>query len=463
MLIDRSFQSLSYHSIIHKLINMTNSTTSKSSSQHVRHKSKRSTASTITKPSKGPQAFSIHYNELYKQRWQTTLLPTLLHNNRYCALINKYSGNEQIQHTIEQFNKLYNNQQLIDINKHNILHNNDNIQCIALQSNMTIDNIKQQQSSTQQQRFPEPHTLITKNNLQQLLPYYPLDFASILCVDLLFSNSTIDNNTRVLDICSAPGGKALVLSQLLYDQLNNPNITGTTVLHLNELSQSRRQRLHNVLKSYIIGNNTIINDKIRISSLDATHHIFPHKQYTHILVDAPCSSTRHVLHDDKELQTWNIKTIKTNAQRQIGILLTALKSLKPNTGRLLYSTCSIDIAENDNVIEIVLKRTRNQYKLNICTGSNSIQQSYHIDSKYGELTKYGVIILPDQYNIINDNNDINNDNNCTTQLHNWGPIYMCLIEHNGDIVDSRSDYSNSDSDNNSSGYDSDQQVPQLIQ
>ena len=74
-----------------------------------------------------------------------------------------------------------------------------------------------------------------------------------------------------------------------------------------------------------------------------------------VLVDAPCSSERHLLHDPQEMATWTPKRTKQNAKRQLDILLQAIFAARPG-GRLLYSTCSISPVENDDVVEKLLKK-----------------------------------------------------------------------------------------------------------
>jgi hypothetical protein len=76
-------------------------------------------------------------------------------------------------------------------------------------------------------------------------------------------------------------------------------------------------------------------------------------EYDCVLVDAPCGSERHIIHDNA-MATWNIPYTKMQAKRQYGLLLAAIKSLKVG-GRCVYSTCSLSPFENDGVVQQVVK------------------------------------------------------------------------------------------------------------
>ena len=82
---------------------------------------------------------------------------------------------------------------------------------------------------------------------------------------------------------------------------------------------------------------------------------FSPKGYDRILVDAPCSSDRHLL-KQRALATWSTRTCKENAERQIMLLTHAEKLLRPG-GVMVYSTCALNSMENDEVVEKFLRKT----------------------------------------------------------------------------------------------------------
>ena len=79
------------------------------------------------------------------------------------------------------------------------------------------------------------------------------------------------------------------------------------------------------------------------------------EQFDKIVVDAPCSGTG-TLGRAPDLK-WRIDEQSFNqyAKKQLEILEMALPYLKPD-GRLFYITCSIDSAENEDVMQAFLRR-----------------------------------------------------------------------------------------------------------
>ncbi|HTX71337.1 MAG TPA: 16S rRNA methyltransferase, partial [Rectinemataceae bacterium] len=71
--------------------------------------------------------------------------------------------------------------------------------------------------------------------------------------------------------------------------------------------------------------------------------------YDAILLDAPCSSERHVLADARALEEWSPARSRNLAARQWALLSSAFLMLKPG-GCLVYSTCSLAPQENQGVV-----------------------------------------------------------------------------------------------------------------
>jgi len=212
-------------------------------------------------------------------------------------------------------------------------------------------------SATPSTRFQPPTPLDPST---PLLPYYLLDAASVLAVDAL----EVGPFHSVLDLCAAPGGKSVCIAQRLR---LTPNDDGSSThasaalgsLHSNEPQQSRRQRLHAVLSEYIPQSIRRNRTRIDVSAWDATHVSLPASRYDRVLVDAPCSSDRHVLSSAAELGQWSTKRVKSNHERQVALLLNALKVTKPG-GITVYATCSLSRLENDGVIDSVRERLQRQ-------------------------------------------------------------------------------------------------------
>jgi len=170
-------------------------------------------------------------------------------------------------------------------------------------------------------------------------PYY-LDRASIYAAQAL---PPLDTG-NCLDMCAAPGGKTLVLASHIGQEIQ---------IQANELSRARRARLLTVLDEHLPAD---MRTRIEVTGYDAaTLPRYRQTYYDRILLDAPCSSERHVITDAKYLACWTPARIKMLAQRQWALLSAAFLLLKPG-GFLVYATCALSDAENDSVVQKLLKK-----------------------------------------------------------------------------------------------------------
>ncbi len=153
-------------------------------------------------------------------------------------------------------------------------------------------------------------------------------------------------NERVLDACSAPGGKAILIASRLSEQ-------GELVA--NDLSASRLTRLKTIFQQFDIRATTLHADASTLfKSID--------HPFDRILLDAPCSSEKHVWNSPKHLSVWSPNRVKQLAQRQFALLSGLLRALKPG-GTLVYSTCAVNPIENEGVVERFLHRYSDQITL----------------------------------------------------------------------------------------------------
>ena len=91
--------------------------------------------------------------------------------------------------------------------------------------------------------------------------------------------------------------------------------------------------------------------------LDATRPLPLRQAFDRVLVDAPCSGTG-TLGRNPEIR-WRIRPedLRRQQERQCGILRNALTALAPG-GRLVYSTCSLEHEEGEDVVDRVLSENR---------------------------------------------------------------------------------------------------------
>ncbi len=222
-------------------------------------------------------------------------------------------------------------------------------------------------------------------HIEGFQPYY-LDPASIFAALQL----PLKTSEKILDMCAAPGGKTLVLASRM-----EKNAT----LHSNERSPARKQRLVQVCATCVPEE---IRKRIKITCSDAAKMCTKNTEcYDRILLDAPCSSERHVFNDEKYLLQWSPARIKTLAMEQWALLSCAYRLLSPG-GYLLYSTCALNVCENDGALEKLYKKfpdAKNAFENSVPKIEEDISKFCKMDFIPNvEKTKYGFHILPDVQN-----------------------------------------------------------------
>ena len=188
--------------------------------------------------------------------------------------------------------------------------------------------------------------LIIKNalekDLQELEMYkngeiYLQSLSSMLPPIILNPKESVD----ILDMAAAPGGKTTQIAALTK---NNANITAC------EMNTIRMERLkYNIEKQGATSVYTMQVDSRKIDDFFS---------FDQILLDAPCSGSGTLSIADTNLEkTFTIKLIEKCKKSQIELLKKAIKVLKPG-GEMVYSTCSILLCENENIVKEALKGTR---------------------------------------------------------------------------------------------------------
>lgn len=141
----------------------------------------------------------------------------------------------------------------------------------------------------------------------------------------------------VLDLCAAPGGKTILLARAV----GPDGQVIATDLHEHRLRSTREQltRTH--------------TSNVRLLALDASRPLPFARRFDRILVDAPCSGTG-TLGRNPEIR-WRLQPedLAASHRQQVAMLRNALDALSPG-GHLVYSTCSLDPEENEQVVAEVL-------------------------------------------------------------------------------------------------------------
>jgi 5-methylcytosine rRNA methyltransferase NSUN4 len=211
--------------------------------------------------------------------------------------------------------------------------------------------------------------LTTLTDDQNLSLFYKMDPASQFVAESL----EVKRDSRVLDMCAAPGGKSLILAE---------SLNGTGEFLVNEISKDRRERLNRVVHQYIphdLRQNTFVK------GLDGNQYGLRFPDYfDSVLCDVPCSGERHLVENEKEFNQWTLNRSKNLAVRQFSLLSSAWLCCRSG-GRIVYSTCSLSPLENDEVVKKLVKRRGVKIERSV------VLESYHFIEK----TDFGYQILPD--------------------------------------------------------------------
>jgi 16S rRNA (cytosine967-C5)-methyltransferase len=153
----------------------------------------------------------------------------------------------------------------------------------------------------------------------------------------------IGSGSRFLDCCAAPGGKTAAMAW------RNP----TAQVIAAELHPHRAALLR----------KRVVSERVVVIRADALK--LPLRGgFDRVLADVPCSGTG-TLARNPEIKWW-LKPEELGGlhAKQVAILSAALQQLAP-AGRLVYSTCSLEREENEDVVEEVL-RNATGYQLRNC-------------------------------------------------------------------------------------------------
>jgi 16S rRNA (cytosine967-C5)-methyltransferase len=140
---------------------------------------------------------------------------------------------------------------------------------------------------------------------------------------------------KILDLCSAPGGKTMLMAEAMN---NDGHIVAQDIhAHRVELIKEQAQRLGITCVECVVADGTIENEAY-VNQFDA------------VLIDAPCTGLG-VTNSKPEIK-YRIteESIQKTCEIQQGLLSTAAKYVKKD-GILVYSTCTVNKAENDWIIE----------------------------------------------------------------------------------------------------------------
>src|SRR4030095_244917 len=144
---------------------------------------------------------------------------------------------------------------------------------------------------------------------------------------------------RVLDVCAAPGGKTTLIAE---------RAQGGLVLAM-DASERRLSTVAQTVELHRLNN-------VRLMTVGAREPPpFPIQSFDRVLVDAPCSGTGTLRHNPEIRWRISLQDIERLALQQTEILQQAARMVRPG-GRLVYSTCSVETEENEDVVKVFRDR-----------------------------------------------------------------------------------------------------------
>ncbi|APT75683.1 hypothetical protein LN42_04240 [Marinitoga sp. 1137] len=149
------------------------------------------------------------------------------------------------------------------------------------------------------------------------------------------------SNERILDMCSAPGGKTTELAQIV----NNSGIIDALDIDIDrlELVEKNAERLGiKIINTKLISGDEYIAEK-----------------YDKILLDAPCSSAGTSSIHPEVLHRINIDDFVNYSNIQKKLLENAIENLLKPGGTLVYSTCTISNEENTQNMKYLFEKYNN--------------------------------------------------------------------------------------------------------
>ncbi|MDE6471605.1 MAG: RsmF rRNA methyltransferase first C-terminal domain-containing protein [Clostridia bacterium] len=168
----------------------------------------------------------------------------------------------------------------------------------------------------------------------------------------------IQMGDKVLDLCSAPGGKSSQIACKLQDD---------GLLVSNEIIPSRAKILSQNIERMGVRNCVVLSESPdnlakRLKGV-----------FDRILVDAPCSGEGMFRKNPLAIDEWSPANVENCKQRQINILQSAVQMLKSG-GVIVYSTCTFSKQENEEVINEFLQNNEGfeiiDSKFKFCNGFN---------------------------------------------------------------------------------------------
>jgi len=175
--------------------------------------------------------------------------------------------------------------------------------------------------------------------------FYIQEFAATHPVDILANSRINTESFLILDMAASPGGKTTQLAEYF------PN----SFIIANEPT---RERLPQLLQNLERMGSTHIGITLYPWQLYKNYK----ETFDRILLDAPCSGEWTLFKGTDAAKHWHLKNIKEIARLQTKLLDAGLHALKI-WGEMIYSTCSLNLLENEWVLKTMEEKYGNAFEI----------------------------------------------------------------------------------------------------
>ncbi len=144
----------------------------------------------------------------------------------------------------------------------------------------------------------------------------------------------------VLDMAAAPGAKTTQIAQYMENE-------GCIIA--NDVKHSRI----NILISNLQKCGVLI---AKVTEKDGRFFGRFKNKFDAVLVDAPCSNLGMIRKNYRHIKLWKMRECYSLSKLQKSLLMAAYKAVKPG-GVVVYSTCTLEPMENEEVVDYIVRNT----------------------------------------------------------------------------------------------------------
>jgi 16S rRNA (cytosine967-C5)-methyltransferase len=172
-----------------------------------------------------------------------------------------------------------------------------------------------------------------KSKIDELMSKFPGLIVQDQSVQSAIDFISIYLEGRILDMCSAPGGKTINTAWRMTED--------STLVAMDSVEKRMQKVVENLCR--------VNQNEIPLVIADGLHLPFKSNSFDTVLLDGPCSGTGVIRHYPDGRWLLNEEKIHENGELLFRLAQNAIDILAPN-GKLIFATCSLEPEENEVVI-----------------------------------------------------------------------------------------------------------------